>query len=146
MSFWEGVLVQRVILLGNTIERLKRISGHDTDAALESVKASWERCVDLSSREFVTFVASWLEALEAWQARLASVPPAGSVEQALADLGLRHDVQPHERVTRGHGRLRPVTNWPVFPSRGRRRTLVSWIPAFRATAGASQLMGVVSGS
>lgn len=96
-SFWDRVLVHRVKLLGNTIERLNRITAHDTDAALESVKASWERCVGLSSREFVTFVADWLDGLDAWQARLASVAPAGSVKQALADLGLRHDVHPPER-------------------------------------------------
>jgi len=92
--FWDHVLIQRNELLGNTVELLNRSTVHDTDAALESVKASWERCVALSSREFVTFVADWLDGLDAWQARLARVPPAGSVKQALADLGLRREVQP----------------------------------------------------
>jgi len=96
LRFWESILVQRFILLGNLIEQLK-LSAHDTDASrLESVIASWERCGELSSREFVTFVDSWLDALGAWRARLATVSPADSVDQALADLGLRHVVHPDE--------------------------------------------------
>ena len=95
-GFWESILVQRFILLGNIIERLKKKSASDTDAArLESVMASWERCGHLSSREFVTFVESWLSGLGAWQARMAEVPPARSVHQALAALGLQHAVGPN---------------------------------------------------
>ena len=94
--FWESILVQRFILLGNIIERLKLKSALDTDAArLESVIASYERCGQLSSREFVTFVDSWLDGLGAWQARMATIPPADSVHQALTALGFQHAVSPY---------------------------------------------------
>jgi hypothetical protein len=88
-QFWYDILQQRAALLNGLSRRLAR---HPKTLPLQSIQAAQERCRELTSDEFVSFIEGWLESLAMWRTGLSGLPRADSVGKALADLGLLHAV------------------------------------------------------
>ena len=88
-QFWTDILRERAALLDDLSKRLEVIYGRDHRALpLQSIRAAQKRCAELSSAEFVEFMVKWQDSLAKWRTRLSSLPRAGSVAKALAELGL----------------------------------------------------------
>jgi hypothetical protein len=93
LDFWKEVLDQRAALLDDLVLLLGLRSKHDMACPLNSVRAAQDRCNELSPDEFVSFIKAWVGNLAKWRDRTSRLAGAGSVEKALADLGLLHTVR-----------------------------------------------------
>ena len=109
-QFWHDILRQRAALLDDLSKRLELTYTHDHKILpLKSIQAARERCDTLTSDEFVSFMAKWLDSLAAWRTRLSCSPQADSVAKALAELGLLHVVTMRDaRHPRVHAAARKI--------------------------------------
>lgn len=93
LDFWKEVLDQRAKLFDELVLLLRLRSKRDTARPLDSVRAAQDRCSELSPDEFVSFIKAWAGNLVKWRDRTSRLARAGSVDKALADLGLLHTVR-----------------------------------------------------
>ena len=93
--FWAEILSQRATLLDSISARLKRLNLPEP-SPFPSLMAAQQRCAELAADEFVSFTKRWVDNLALWQESLPYLPQVGSVEKALAGLGLSHAVRTHE--------------------------------------------------
>ena len=91
-DFWKEILDQRAKLLDELVLLLERRPKRDM-APLESVRAAQHRRSELSPVEFVSFITAWVGNLIKWRDRTSCVARVGSVDKAIADLGLLHTVR-----------------------------------------------------
>jgi len=92
LDFWKEALDQRATLL-NELALLLELRPKRDIAPLESVRAAQHRLSELSPDEFVSFITAWVANLNKWRDRMSRLGSAGSVDKALADLGLLHTVR-----------------------------------------------------
>jgi hypothetical protein len=92
LDFWKEVLDQRAKLLNELVRLLERRSERDM-RPLASVRAAQLRRGELSPDEFVSFIKVWADNLVKWRDKTSHLVTAGSVDKALADLGLLHTVR-----------------------------------------------------
>jgi hypothetical protein len=93
LDFWEEVLDQRAKLLDELTLLLKLRPKCDMAQPLESVRAAQRKRSELTPNDFVLFITAWVDNLAKWRDRTSHLARVGSVDKALADLGLLHTVR-----------------------------------------------------
>ena len=121
-QFWTDILRERAALLDDLSKSLELIYSRDhRPLPLQSIRAAQKRCAELSSAEFVEFMEKWQDSLAKWRTRLSSLPRAGSVAKALAELGLLDVVtmldERHSLVRAAARKIRGTVASKARPSR-----------------------------